>query len=105
MANIDWGSVAQQAIAAAAKSLGATWNTASPGATHAIQTLVSTAQYIAAHPELPADQQKLLTDNQQLAMQNVLLGYESIGIAAAEAAVAAAWGVVETALMAALSKV
>ena len=103
MASIDWNTVAKQAIAAAAASLGATWNAVAPAAQHSIELLVMTAQYIAANAaQLDADDQKLLTDNQQLAMQNVLLGYQAIGTAAAEQAVAAAWGIVQTALATAI---
>jgi hypothetical protein len=106
MAAVDWGSVAAQAVAAAANALKGSWSTVESPATHSIQVLTQTAAYIAANADsLDADEQKLLTDNQKLAMQNVLLGYEDIGIVAAEQAVAAAWGVVQTALVAAIGRV
>jgi hypothetical protein len=104
MPAVNWNTVAQQAIAAAQHSLGASWNTAASGAIHSIQLLVQTAQYIAANSAtLDQRDRELLTDNQQLAMKNVLLGCEDISIAAAEQAAAAAWNVVQGALATALA--
>lgn len=104
MTSINWKTVGQQAITAAATSLGASWHNVEPAAEHSIQLLVQTAQYIADNSaKLDEVDRKLLADNQQLAMQNVLLGYEDIGIAAAEQAVAAAWAVIESALTTALT--
>jgi hypothetical protein len=104
MPAVDWNTVAQQAITAVANSLGASWTSVSGAATHSIQLLVQTAQYIAANSAtLDQTDQKLLTDNQQLAMKNVLLGYEDVGIVAAEQAIAAASNVVQGALTTALA--
>jgi hypothetical protein len=103
MTAVNWDNVTEQAINAAATSLGSSWSKVSASAAHSIQTLVQTAQYIANNSaSLDATDQKLLTENQQLAMQSVLLGYEDIGIVAAEQAVAAAWAIVQTALTTAL---
>ena len=95
----DWTTVFQQATAAAATSLGASWNSVSQTAEHSVQMLVDTGAYIELNkPSLSTDDCNLLVSNQALAMKNVLLGYEAIGIAAAEQAVDAAWGVVSSAL-------
>jgi hypothetical protein len=102
----DWTTVFQQATAAAAGSLGASWNSVSQTAEHSVQMLVDTAAYIEANQSsLSSDDCNLLTSNQTLAMKNVLLGYEAIGIAAAEQAVAAAWGVVSSALQSTIGAV
>ncbi len=102
----DWSTVFQQATAAAASSLGATWNTVSQTAGHSVQMLVDTGAYIELNKaSLSTDDCNLLASNQALAMKNVLLGYEAIGIVAAEQAVDAAWGVVSSALQASIGTV
>jgi hypothetical protein len=102
----DWTTVSRQATAAAATSLGASWNAVSQTAEHSVQMLVDTAAYIEANKSsLSSDDCTLLTSNQTLAMKNVLLGYEAIGIAAAEQAVAAAWGIVSSALQSSMGAV
>jgi hypothetical protein len=101
---VNWDSVFKQAAAAAANSLGASWNSVAPVALHSVQVLVDTAAYIELHDdELSAVDRQLLANNQKLAMQNVLIGYEEIGIAAAEQAVAAAWNIISAALQTAIS--
>src|ERR1700709_123961 len=99
MTSTDWTTVYQQAAAAVATSLGATWTVVEPTMEHSVQMLVDTAAYIEVNKaSLSQDDCNLLTTNQTLAMKNVLLGYEAIGIVAAEQAVAAAWGVISAAL-------
>jgi|ERR1700733_11109370 hypothetical protein len=96
---VNWSAVGQQALAAAASSLGSSWTTVRTSAEHSVQMLVDTAEYIAENEDtLDADERNLLVKNQKAAMENVLIGYEAIGIVAAEQAVAAAWGVVSKAL-------
>ena len=102
----DWTTVFQQATAAAATSLAASWNSVSQTAEHSVQMLVDTAAYIELNKSsLSTDDCNLLTSNQTLAMKNVLLGYEAIGIVAAEQAVAAAWDVVSSALQSSIGAV